>query len=152
MNIHFKLHQHPKPLQHLDFLARVYTRISMVLAGAEDIFVEDLHTAAFAYAFQGGFHEPNHPQHGKIHFGRSYANKGILFQTSVIIHEAAHLVDAKIGHFASELPPPAGTPVDSRKNYVQLNFKEASHNAYTYAQFAMHALHNFDKRIVPFGE
>ena len=68
------------------------------------------------------------------------------------MHEAAHFVDRTIGHFASELPPLAGTPVDSTKNYVQLNSTEAAGNAYTYAQFALHAFQNFDKRTVPFNE
>ncbi|HEY5743771.1 MAG TPA: hypothetical protein VIS99_14670 [Terrimicrobiaceae bacterium] len=152
LNTHFKLDQHPKPLEHLDFLARVYTRIGVVLARADEIFADDPRTGDFANAFPGGFNEPNHPQHGKIRFGPAYANKGILFQTGVIIHEGAHFVDRTIGHFASELPPLAGTPVESAKNYIQLNSTEAARNAYTYAQFALHAFRNFDKRIVPFNE
>lgn len=152
LNTHFKLDQHPKPFEHLDFLERVYTRIGVVLATADDIFIDDPRTRDFANAFLGGFNEPNHPQHGKIRFGPAYAGKGILFQTSVLIHEGAHFVDHLIGHFASELPAPAGTPVDSAKNYVQLDATEASHNAYTYAQFALHAFKGFDKRIVPFNE
>lgn len=152
LNTHFKLDQDAKPLEHLDFLARVYTRIGVVIARADEIFIDDPNTGDFGNAFLGGFNEPNHPQHGKIRFGPAYANKGILFQTGVIIHEAAHFVDGTIGHFASELPPPAGTPVDSAKNYIQLNSAEAARNAYTYAQFALHASRNFDKRIVPFNE
>jgi peptidoglycan hydrolase-like protein with peptidoglycan-binding domain len=152
LNTHFKLAQHPKPLEHLDFLERVYARIGVVIARADEIFVNDPRTGDFANAFLGGFNEPNHPQHGKIRFGPDYADKGILFQTGVIIHEAAHFVDRTIGHFASELPPLAGTPVGSAKNYIQLNSTEAARNAYTYAQFALHAFRNFDKRIVPFNE
>jgi hypothetical protein len=56
-------------------------------------------------------------------------------------------VDANIGHFASELPAPNGTPVDSAKNYVQLTFDEARRNAYSYAQFALHSFENFDRRL-----
>lgn len=152
LNTHFKLDQHPKPSDHLDFLARVYARIGVVLARADEIFIDDPRTKDFANAFLGGFNEPNHPQRGKIRFGPNYANTGILFQTGVIIHESAHFVDGTIGHFASELPPPAGTPVDSTKNYIQLNAVEAARNAYTYAQFALHAFVGFDKRIVPFNE
>jgi hypothetical protein len=43
-------------------------------------------------------------------------------------------------------------PVDSAKNYIQLNSTEAARNAYTYAQFALHASKNADRRIVLFNE
>jgi hypothetical protein len=152
LNTHFKLDKHPTPGPHLAFLERVYTRINMVLARADEIFIDDLRTGDFANAVPGGFNEPFNPQRGKIRFGPAYADKGGLFQTSVIIHEGAHFVDRTIRHFASELPPLAGTPVDSAKNYVQLNATEAAGNAYTYAQFALHASKGFDKRIVPFNE
>jgi hypothetical protein len=54
--------------------------------------------------------------------------------------------------------PPNGTPVNSStgivhpRNYAQLSFQEAAGNAYTYAQFALHAFMGRDKRIVPFDE
>lgn len=87
-----------------------------------------------------------------------FGGTGELFQTGVLVHEAAHFVNKVIDHFASELPPLNGTPVDNStgivrsKNYVQLSFQEAAGNAYTYAQFALHAFKGFDKWIVPFNE
>lgn len=154
LNTHFKLDQHPKPFDHLTFLQKVYQRILLTLALADSIFIDDPTTGDFANAFLGGFHEPSHPQHGRIRFGPAYLNKGVLFQTSVIVHEAAHFVDHKIDHFASELPAPNGTPVGQgkTKNYVQLTPFEAANNAYTFAQFALHCFMGFDKRIVPFNE
>lgn len=153
LNTHFKLNQHPKPLQHLLLLGGVYTLISGVIARANSIFVDDPTTRDFANAVLGGFFQLSHPFNGKIRFGPNYAGKGHFFQTSVIIHEGSHFVNRVIDHFASELPKPNGTPVNSStgishtKNYAQLNHFEAAGNAYTYAQFALHAFMGFDKRI-----
>lgn len=153
LNTHFKLNRHPKPLQHLQLLGGVYTLISGVIARANSIFVDDPTTGDFANAVLGGFFQLTHPFNGKIRFGPNYAGKGHFFQTSVIIHEGSHFVNRVIDHFASELPAPNGTAVNSStgishtKNYAQLNHFEAAGNAYTYAQFALHAFMGFDKRI-----
>ncbi len=125
---------------------------------ANTIFIDDPSTNDFANAFIGGIANLSDPVRGKIRFGPAYGGKGTLFQTSVIVHEAAHFSRTGMDHFASELPAPNGSPINSSKgvvhtkNYVQLNFREAVANAYTYAQFALHALMKFDKRIKPFNE
>jgi hypothetical protein len=124
-----------------------YRTIAGVIANAQQEFVEDLNdNTAFAKAVQGGLNASN-PSDKKIRFCPPYLTLGPLFRTAVIVHEAAHYVDANIRHFASELPAPNGTPVDSSKNYAQLNFDEARRNAYSYAQFALHSRMNFDKRL-----
>jgi len=155
---HFKIQQAPNPLQHLNLLRGVYSQIAAVFGGASSIFIDDPATGDFANAHLGGFGHLTDPVLGKIRFGPAYGGKGELFQTSVLIHEAAHFVNAAIDHFASELPAPNGTSVNSStgavhsKTYAQLSFQEAAGNAYTYAQFALHAFKGFDKRIVPFNE
>ena len=102
----------------------------------------------------GGFFEQQDAFRGRIRFCPAYLNKGLRFQTMVIIHESAHFVgrQPRIDHFASELPSPDGTPVGSSKNYVQLLPDEAQRNAYTYAQFALHIEMGTDHRITPFAE
>jgi hypothetical protein len=148
-DIHFKLNQARKPLDHLNLLAGVYGIISATISRASSIFIDDPTTTDFANAFPGGFNHQGDPTQGKIRVGPNYAGNGPLFQTAVIVHEAAHFANVVIRHFASELPPPNGTPVDSAKNYAQLSVFEAAGNAYTYAQFALHAFMGFDKRLFP---
>jgi hypothetical protein len=155
---HFKIDTVPKPIDHLNFLDGVYELIAETFASANTIFKDDPTTHDFANAHLGGFFHKSNPVLGKIRFGPAYGGKGELVQTAVLVHEAAHFVNSKIDHFASELPAPNGTLVNSSKgivhtkNYVQLSFQEAANNAYTYAQFALHAFKGFDKRIVPFNE
>jgi peptidoglycan hydrolase-like protein with peptidoglycan-binding domain len=155
---HFKINEIPSPIGHLNFLDDIYELINQVLNFASTIFQDDPRTGDYGNAFLGGFYHRSDRLLGKIRFGPNYRDKGELFQTAVLVHEGAHFVNATIDHFASELPPPDGTPVNSStgpahtKNYTQLNFQEASENAYTYAQFALHAFKGFDKRIVPFDE
>lgn len=155
---HFKINQIRNPVAHLNFLDRVYQLIAATFASAGTIFIDDPTTGDFANAHLGGFFHKADPVLGKIRFGPAYGGKGELFQTSVLVHEGAHFVDSGIDHFASELPAPNGTPVNSStgivhtKNYAQLNLREAAGNAYTFAQFALHAFKGFDKRIVPFNE
>ena len=74
---------------------------------------------------------------------------GNLMATAVIVHESAHYVDKTIDHFASELPPLAGSAVGAghSKTYDQLDADEAKQNAYSYAQFALHMKLLFDKRL-----
>lgn len=145
---HFKLDKHPSPFAFLVSLGRTYTLINIVVNRADSLFIDDLaNTTDFANAVPGDFQSG-----GKIRFCSAYQGKGPLFQTGVIVHEAAHLVDSRILHFASELPGPSGTPVDSAKNYDQLTADEASRNAYTYAQFALHTFKRQDRRIRPFAE
>jgi hypothetical protein len=149
LNTHFKLSNHPNPLQFISALGKTYLLIANALQRAESLFTDDpTNLNAFAYVFPGAFHSIS----GRIFFCPQYMGKGPLFQTGVIVHEAAHFVDSNILHFASELPSPDGTPVDSSKNYAQLTPDEAARNAYSYAQFALHAFKGFDKRIVPFNE
>jgi hypothetical protein len=155
---HFKIDQAPHPVPHLDSLERIYGLIGSTLAKADTIFLSDPSTTDFGNAHLGGFFHLDDPVLGKIRFGPNYAGKGELFQTGVIVHEGAHFVSPVIDHFASELPAPLGTPVNSStgiahtKNYADLSFQEAAQNAYTFAQFALHAFKGFDKRIVPFDE
>jgi hypothetical protein len=152
LNTHFKLNKHPNPFSFLNELARTYNQIRVALARADSLFVDDLtNKVAFAYAYPGGMYSQIF-DHKKIYFCSSYLGKGPLLQTAVIVHEIAHYVDRDILHFASELPPPKGSPVDSSKNYIQLTPHEAARNAYTYAQFALHTFLKRDKRIVPFNE
>jgi hypothetical protein len=129
-------------------LITAYKAMASVIANHQSEFVEDLaDNTAFAKAVQGG-NTSGTSGDKKIRFCPPYLTIGPLFRTAVIVHECAHYVDKAIGHFASELPFPKGTPVDSSsKNYAQLNFDEARKNAYSYAQFALHSFMNFDKRL-----
>ncbi len=153
LETHFKLSKHPDPLQFLSFLGKSYSLISIAVANADQLFQEDLtNTKDFAFAFPGGINNRSDPKTGRLFFCPNYVGNGPLFQTAVIVHEAAHFADRTILHFASELPAPNGTPVDSSKNYVQLTPQEAAANAYSYAQFALHCFKRRDQRIVPFNE
>ena len=110
---HFKINQIRNPVDHLNRLDRVYQLIASTFASASTIFIDDPTTGDFANAHLGGFFHKADPVLGKIRFGPAYGGKGELFQTSVLVHEGAHFVDSGIDHFASELPAPNGTPVDS---------------------------------------
>src|SRR5262249_20276362 len=108
---------------------------------------------AYAFAPLGGMNIPG----SVITFCQPLLNLGPLMTTAVILHECAHFVDATIRHFASELKPGgpgdgSGRPVDAPKNYAQLNAFEAQKNAYSYAQFAVHIIHDRDRRFVSFKE
>jgi hypothetical protein len=129
-------------------LITTYKVMASVIANHQNEFVEDLtDNTAYGKAVTGGNTSGNAGDK-KIRFCPPYLTIGPLFRTAVIVHECAHYVDNAIGHFASELPFPNGTPVDSSsKNYAQLNFDEARRNAYSYAQFALHSFVNFDKRL-----
>jgi hypothetical protein len=130
--------------QRVGQLIGTYRLIMSVLARADSFFDEDLSdNTAFAKAKLGGLNNG-----GKISFCPPYLTLGPKFRTAVIVHEGAHFVDASIGHFASELPAPNGSPVGaSTKNYAQLSFDEAARNAYSYAQFALHSFESFDHRL-----
>jgi hypothetical protein len=155
LNTHFKLDRSPNPLQFVSSLLQIYNLISICINNSNKLWVEDLSNLNdFANAVLGGFFEQQDAFRGRIRFCPNFTGKGIRFQTMVIIHEASHFVgrQPKIVHFASELPGPNGTPVDSSKNYVQLSPDEAARNAYSYAQFSLHMEMRTDHRITPFSE
>ena len=158
LKVHFKFQEAPKSLSFLNELEAVYVSILNVLMSADTFFANDMVTTAFAYAYPGALKWADSDLRKKIFFGVPYLGKapvfqnGPLFQTSVIVHEAAHFVDSRIGHTASELPKFDGTAVDSAKNYAQMTNDEAFRNAYSYAQFALHAFKRTDYRITPFDE
>jgi hypothetical protein len=130
--------------QRIGLLITNYRLIARVLAQPGQFFIEDLSDqTAFARAPLGGLNTG-----GKIKVCPPYLTIGPKFQTAVLVHESAHFIDDTIGHFASELPAPNGSPVDgSGKNYAQLTFEDALGNAYSYAQFALHSFDNFDHRL-----
>jgi hypothetical protein len=133
--------------QRIAQLITTYRTIAGVIANSAQEFAEDLaNTTAYAYAVPGGLSSGVAGQK-RLHFCPPYLSLGPMFQTAVIVHEAAHYVDVAILHFASELPAPNGTPVGSPRNYAQLSFDEARRNAYSYAQFALHSFSNFDRRL-----
>ena len=122
--------------------------MATVIANRPNEFVDDLaDNTAFAKAVRGG-NTSGASGDKNIRFCPPYLTIGPLFRTAVIVHECAHYVDKAIGHFASELPSPNGTAVDSSsKTYAQLNFDEARKNAYSYAEFALHSFMSSDKRL-----
>lgn len=131
--------------QRVGLLIIAYRGITTVLNQATTFFAEDLkNTTDFANAVPGGI-----ALRGKILFCQAYLRLGPKFRAAVIVHEAAHFSDAAIGHFASELPAPNGSPVGNgnSKNYAQLSFEEARRNAYSFAQFALHMAEGFDRRL-----
>lgn len=150
---HFKFDKHNDPLRGISDLGLIYAKLHIILSKADTYFVDDLtNTNDFAYAPLGGFGKDL-----RISFCPSYCGKGSLFQTAVIVHEAARFADQKIDHFASESPRWDGWPVDgahttSTVNYVRMNPDQASRNAYSYAQFALHAFKKQDYRITPYNE
>ena len=150
---HFKFDKHNDPLRFISALGLVYAKLHIILAKAETYFVDDLaNTKDFAYAPLGGYGKDL-----RISFCPSYCGKGPLFQTAVIVHESAHFADERIDHFASELPKMDGSPVNglhtiSTVNYAQMTPDQASRNAYSYAQFALHAFKKMDYRITPYNE
>ena len=150
LETHFHISTHANPAALVSDLSKFYGFIEITISRAATLFVDDLtNTKDFAYAFPGGFHSDPAQARGQLHFCPRYLKLGPLMATAVIVHESAHYVDKTIGHFASELPPLAGSPVGAghTKNYDQLNADEAKQNAYSYAQFALHMKLSFDKRL-----
>jgi hypothetical protein len=150
LETHFHISTHPNPAGLVSDLSKFFSFIEVTISRAATIFVDDLtNTTDFAYAFRGGFHTDPAQAVGQLHFCPEYLKLGNLMATAVIVHESAHYVDRTIDHFASELPAFAGSPVGAghSKNYDQLNADEAKQNAYSYAQFALHMLKRFDKRL-----
>jgi hypothetical protein len=160
---HFKAHLAADTLLHLRKIRNVFGRIQSVLANAETFFADDLVKVDFAYAFPGALDlDASHP-HRHLFFCWPFISQdgvtanGPLFQTMVIIHEGAHFVERRVGHSASELPAPNGTPINttgnfSGHNYASMTDHDAFTNAYSYAQFALHAVERRDRRITPFHE
>jgi hypothetical protein len=150
LETHFHISTHPNPAAFVSELSKFYSFIQITISRAANIFVDDLtNTSDFAFAFPGGFHADPAQARGQLHFCPQYLKLGNLMATAVIVHESAHYADRTIGHFASELPPFAGSAVGTghTKNYAQLNADEAKQNAYSYAQFALHMFKRFDKRL-----
>jgi len=154
LTVHFKTERHINPLQQAQELRGTFVKILQVILRADEVFVDEIEELAssFAWAIPGGVAFPTHPRNGRIHFCPPFVPRGPLFQTVVIIHEAAHFVSRSILHVASELPAPKGTPVGSTKTYAAMTATEAMGNAYSYAQFALHMAVGFDKRIDPGAE
>jgi len=156
LNTHFKLDKHSDPLKYVSELLQTYVLIAISIRNSDKLWVDDLlNFKDFANAVIGGYFDQQDAFKGRIRFCPPYLNKGLRFQTGVIIHESAHFVgrQPQIGHYASELPAFDGTPVGtSTKNYAQLSPFEAQRNAYTYAQFSLHMEMGTDHRIVPFNE
>lgn len=160
---HFKAHLAADTLLHLRKILNVFDRIQFVLANAETFFANDLVKVDFAYAYPGAVDlDASHP-HRHLFFCWPFVSKdgttanGPLFQTMVIIHESAHFVDRRVGHSASELPAPNGTSINTTGNfsghdYANMTDHDAFTNAYSYAQFALHAVARRDRRITPFNE
>ncbi|MFO1236365.1 MAG: hypothetical protein U1F24_05005 [Alphaproteobacteria bacterium] len=154
---HFRAHQAPNTLAFLNDLLGSYFTMQRVLGDPDTFFDDDWTTKDFAYAWPGGVTRPAGHRERRIHFCTPYLDKGPLFQTAVIVHECAHFVDRRIGHVASELPSPNGTPVGTKDrpsstNYADMSWDQALTNAYSYAQFALHAFKGYDYRITPFDE
>lgn len=161
---HFKADKAADTLAQLRRVRGVFALVSHVLANADGFFGEDLlDPANFAYAFPGSLFWPVNDQRRRLFFCRRFiSNDGLfpngpLFRTAVIVHEAAHFVDQQVGHSASELPADDGSPVTttgnvSGHNYAQMTSQEAFQNAYSYAQFALHAFMGRDYRLTPFLE
>jgi hypothetical protein len=150
LETHFHISTHANPAGLVADLSKFYGFIEITISRADTLFVDDLaNTTDFAYAFRGGFHTDPAKAQGQLHFCPEYLKLGKLMATAVIVHESSHYADITIDHFASELPPFAGSPVGAghTKNYDQLNADEAKQNAYSYAQFALHMKLQFDKRL-----
>jgi hypothetical protein len=152
LKVHFKFEQAPDTLKFLGELLQVYADIQKVLNSGDTFFTNDLVKNDFAYAYPGAFARADSDPLKKIFFCKPYLGKGPLFQTAVIVHEGSHFVRSQIGHVASELPKFDGTPVGSSHNYAVMTYDEAFQNAYSYAQFALHAFKKTDYRITPFNE
>jgi hypothetical protein len=157
LKVHFKFQDAPDSLKFLRDLSVVYHNILKVVTAADTFFANDMVKNDFAYAYLGALNRVDTDPLKKIFFCRNYLGKGPLFQTAVIVHEGVHFVHPRIDHIASELPKFDGTPVNgalapSTHNYVRMTNDEAFRNAYTYAQFALHALKGTDYRITPFNE
>jgi hypothetical protein len=160
---HFKAHLAADTLLHLRKIRNVFGRIQFVLANAETFFANDLVKVDFAYAFPGALDLSPSDPHRHLFFCWPFISQdgttanGPLFQTMVIVHEGAHFVDRRVGHSASELPAPQGTAINttgnlSGHNYADMTDHDAFTNAYSYAQFALHAVERRDRRITPFHE
>jgi hypothetical protein len=157
LKVHFKFQDAPDSLTFLNDLSAVYRNILKVVTAADTFFANDMVKNDFAYAFLGSLNRADTDPKKKIFFCKPYLGKGPLFQTGVIVHEGAHFVHPRIDHIASELPKFDGTLVHgvlarSTHNYVQMTNDEAFRNAYSYAQFALHAIKGMDYRITPFNE
>jgi peptidoglycan hydrolase-like protein with peptidoglycan-binding domain len=157
LKVHFKFQDAPDSLQFLNDLSAVYRNILKVVTAADTFFANDMVKDDFAYAYLGALNRSDTDPKKKVFFCKPYLGKGPLFQTGVIVHEGAHFVHPRIDHIASELPKFDGTPVNgvlapSTHNYVQMTNDEAFRNAYSYAQFALHAFKGTDYRITPFNE
>lgn len=161
---HFKADKAADTLGQLRRVRSVYALVSHVLSNADGFFGEDLlDPGNYAYAFPGSLFWSVNDQRRRLFFCRKFISddgvfpNGPLFRTAVIVHEAAHFVERQVGHSASELPVPDGSPVNttgnvSGHNYAQMTPQDAFENAYSYAQFALHAFMGRDYRLTPFLE
>jgi hypothetical protein len=160
---HFKAHLAADTLLHLRKIRNVFGNIAFAFADARNLFTDDLVKNDFAYAYPGALHWSGNDPRRHLFFCWPFVSQngrapnGRLFQTMVMIHEAAHFADLRVGHAASELPTPSGTAINttgnfSGHNYAQMTDHDAFTNAYSYAQFALHATLRRDYRITPFGE
>lgn len=125
----------------IDKLVTNYNRVLQALASGR--LVGDPSNPNKAAAPLGGFDDPS----AKITIGNDFVNANVNMRAAVLIHEAAHFVDAACSHAASELPVPDGSPITdsfgkkvnpSGKNYAQLDLNLHVQNAYSFAQCAMH--------------
>jgi hypothetical protein len=157
LKVHFKFQDAADSLKFLLDLTVVFRNILKVVTAADTFFANDMVKNDFAYAHLGALNRVDTDPLKKVFFCVPYVGKGPLFQTAVIVHECAHFVHPRIDHIASELPKFDGSPVNgvlapSTHNYVQMTNDEAFRNAYSYAQFALHAFKKTDHRITPFNE
>jgi hypothetical protein len=136
----------------IDKLIDMYDRILQAFAQmGTGRLVGDPTVGHKALAPLGGFNDSK----AVITIGSDFANSNPNMRAAVLIHEAAHFVDAACSHAASELPALHGSPITdsfgkmvnpSGKNYAQLDFALHLQNAYSFAQCALHNGLGVDKR------
>jgi len=157
MQTHFHVND-ANALDVAKFVQQIYNNIADTLSQANRLFVDGAPSAPyFGLGPLGGTRYKDDPKmadsSGRMWFGPNFLKGKRLFQTAVIVHEAAHFADQTIDHWASELPAPDGWPVDgalhtgNTKKYSELTSTQAMQNAYSYAQFALHMFMGFDKRL-----
>lgn len=134
----------------IDKIVTIYRDIQKVFALGTSRMQGDPSNPNKAIAPLGGF-----ARNEKITIGKDFADANANMRAAVLIHEAAHFVDARCSHAASEQPAPSGSPITDAfglqvnpagKNYAELDFSLAIRNAYSVAQCAMHNGLGIDKR------
>jgi hypothetical protein len=150
-NTHFHLDRSTpgNQLWHLGKAIETFRLAEFVLRNAPIYFRNGPYKAnSFAEAYLGGYHLPADPVRNQIIILERFKECGPRARAAMLIHECAHFCGGinEIGHYARELPEPAGTPDQSPRNYAQLTPWEAVRNATSYAAFAIHAATGFDLR------